>query len=236
MAHRVLIVEDEQPIADIINFNLEKEGYETKISYNGEDALADFDSFKPQLVILDLMLPGKDGFSVCKEIRGIHNVPILILTAKDAEVDKVLGLELGADDYVTKPFSNRELLARVKALLRRAHLASPSQPSETRGGSQDVLVYKDLEINQKTAEVTKNGRVLDLTFREYQLLLYLVKHRGEVISRERLLAQVWGYDYYGEDRTVDVTIRRLREKIEDDPGNPQYVMTKRGMGYFFRGT
>ena len=237
--YKILIIEDEQPIAEIIDFNLRKEGYETYISYDGEDGLNKFHSLSPNVVVLDLMLPGKDGFSVCKEIRAMSPVPILILTAKDAEVDKVLGLELGADDYVTKPFSNRELIARIKALLRRVTLL---HKEENRGQeinrltNQDKLMYKDITMNLKTAEVRKQGQVVDLTYREYQLFEYLVRHQGEVISRERLLEEVWGYDYIGEDRTVDVTIRRLREKLEEDPGNPNYVMTKRGMGYYLRRT
>ncbi|OWZ83499.1 winged helix-turn-helix domain-containing protein [Natranaerobius trueperi] len=229
MSYKVLIVEDEKPIADIIDFNLRKEGYETDIAYDGKEAIKKFDYFSPHVIILDLMLPEKDGFTICKEIRDKSAVPILILTAKDAEVDKVLGLELGADDYVTKPFSNRELLARIKALVRRVSLSSSSTKTE-----DEILAYQDIKINLKTAEVSKNGRSLDLTYREFQLLVYLVRHKGEVISRDRLLEEVWGLDYIGEDRTVDVTIRRLREKLEDDPGEPNYVMTKRGMGYYLR--
>ncbi|ACB86450.1 winged helix-turn-helix domain-containing protein [Natranaerobius thermophilus] len=234
MSYRVLIVEDEQPIADIINFNLVKEGYETEVAYNGEDGLEKFASFSPHIIVLDLMLPGKDGFSVCKEIRSQSSVPILVLTAKDSEVDKVLGLELGADDYVTKPFGNRELLARIKALLRRVNLSG--QDSSSSEKDEDILKYNDVEINLKTAEVKKQGQAIDLTYREFQLFVYLVKRQGEVISRERMIEEVWGYDFIGEDRTVDVTIRRLREKLEDDPGSPSYIMTKRGMGYYLRRT
>lgn len=230
MNYRVLIVEDEQPIAEIINYNLEQEDYQTRIAYNGEQAIEEFKNFAPHLVILDLMLPGKDGFTICKEIRRESTVPILVLTAKDAEVDKVLGLELGADDYVTKPFGNRELLARVKALIRRTNLWE----SEQNYSEQQVLSYQDIEINLKTAEVLRENTKIDLTYREFQLFVYLVKHQGEVISRDQLLEHVWGYDFIGEDRTVDVTIRRLREKLEDNPGDPNYIMTKRGMGYYLR--
>lgn len=233
MTYKALIIEDEMPIADILEFNLQNEGYETTVAYDGEEGLNQFYNFSPDVIILDLMLPGKDGFTVCKEIRNKSSVPILVLTAKDSEVDKVLGLELGADDYVTKPFGNRELIARLKALLRRSELGA-FQGGQ--GGHEEVaeLNYKDIYINLKTAEVKRDGQLIDLTYREFQLLVYLVKHQGEVISRERLLEEVWGYDYVGEDRTVDVTIRRLREKLEKDPGKPRYIMTKRGMGYFLR--
>ncbi len=234
MSFRVLIVEDEQPIADIINYNLEQEGYLTRIAYDGEQGLQEFRDFSPHILILDLMLPGKDGFSVCKEIRSESSIPILVLTAKGSEVDKVLGLELGADDYVTKPFSNRELMARIKALLRRTNYWESEAKQENL--DQKILYYADIEINLKTAEVLKNGDRVELTYREFQLFVYLVRHQGEVISRDRLLEEVWGFDFIGEDRTVDVTIRRLREKLEDNPGDPRYIMTKRSMGYYLRRT
>ncbi len=234
MNYKALIIEDEKPIADILEFNLQSEGYETLVAYDGEEGLQKFAENTPDIIILDLMLPGKDGFSVCKEIRSNSNVPILVLTAKDAEVDKVLGLELGADDYVTKPFGNRELIARVKALLRRIELETAQQ--RPKDHNEKELYYRDIYINLKTAEVKRNGKLIELTYREFQLLVYLVKHQGEVLSRDKLLEEVWGYDYVGEDRTVDVTIRRLREKLEEDPGRPRYILTKRGMGYFLRRT
>lgn len=224
MSAKILIIEDEQPIAEIIQFNLAKEGYTVIIANNGEDGLKLALSENPDLILLDLMLPGMDGMDVCRLIRQQADMPILMLTAKDSEVDKVLGLEMGADDYITKPFSNRELLARVKANLRRrlTHVETSK--------SQD-LVIGDLRINTQMAQVKKRGVEIELTQREYELLLHLVKNYGVVLTREHLLQSVWGYDYFGDVRTVDVTIRRLREKIEDDPSNPTYIITRRGLGY-----
>ena len=186
--YKALIIEDEKPIADILEFNLQSEGYETLVAYDGEEGLQKFAENTPDIIILDLMLPGKDGFSVCKEIRSNSNVPILVLTAKDAEVDKVLGLELGADDYVTKPFGNRELIARVKALLRRIELETAQQ--RPKDHNEKELYYRDIYINLKTAEVKRNGKLIELTYREFQLLVYLVKHQGEVLSRDKLLEEV----------------------------------------------
>ena len=226
MAERILVVEDEKPIAEILKFNLEREGYEVVQAFNGQEALAVARQAHPDLVILDLMLPKLDGFAVCRELRRISMIPIIMLTAKAEELDKVLGLELGADDYVTKPFSPRELLARVKALLRRASAQPLPGPREIRSG--------ELAINLDRYQVTKGPRTIDLTFREFELLKYLALHSGQVFSREVLLEKVWGYEYFGDSRTVDVTVRRLREKIEDDPSNPRYVQTRRGVGYFFR--
>lgn len=232
MADRVLVVDDERPIADILKFNLEREGFEVEVAYDGEVAVAKAKQTPFQLVILDIMLPKLDGFSVCREIRAHSSVPILMLTAKEAEVDKVLGLELGADDYVTKPFSPRELLARVRAILRRMKtaegLAQQAQPADQvlRGGS--------LILNLTSYEVIKGEQVVDLTPREFELLRYLVAHAGQVFSRESLLEEVWGYDYYGDVRTVDVTVRRLREKIEDNAAQPEFIKTKRGIGYYFQ--
>lgn len=227
MSAKILIIEDEQPIAEIIKFNLEKEGYEAIIANNGELGLQLALSEAPDLILLDLMLPGMDGMDVCRLIRQQADMPILMLTAKDSELDKVLGLELGADDYITKPFSNRELLARVKAnLRRRIHHMEPSK-------GQD-LVIGDLRINTQTVQVKKRGIEIELTQREFELLLHLVKNYGVVLTREHLLQSVWGYDYFGDVRTVDVTIRRLREKIEDDPSEPTYIITRRGLGYTLR--
>jgi len=232
MADRVLVVDDERPIADILKFNLEREGFEVEVAYDGEAAVAKAKQSPFQLVILDIMLPKLDGFSVCKEIRAHSTVPILMLTAKEAEVDKVLGLELGADDYVTKPFSPRELLARVRAILRRMRtvegLAQPSPQADQilRGGS--------LTLNFTSYEVHKGEQLIELTPREFELLRHLVSHAGQVFSREGLLEEVWGYDYYGDVRTVDVTVRRLREKIEDNPAQPEFIKTKRGIGYYFQ--
>lgn len=232
MVDRVLVVDDERPIADILKFNLEREGFEVEVAYDGEAAVAKARQSSFQLVILDIMLPKLDGFSVCKEIRAHSAVPILMLTAKEAEVDKVLGLELGADDYVTKPFSPRELLARVRAILRRMRtvegLAQPAQPTD------QVLRGGNLTLNLTSYEVLKGDLVVELTPREFELLRHLVSHAGQVFSREGLLQEVWGYDYYGDVRTVDVTVRRLREKIEDNPAQPEFIKTKRGIGYYFQ--
>jgi len=220
----LLVVDDEKPIAEILRYNLEREGYTVVVAYDGEEALRLTKSCKPDLILLDIMLPKKDGFAVCREIRQISNVPIIMLTAKDTELDKVLGLELGADDYVTKPFSAREVVARVKALLRRA-----VQPRVEEMG--EILTCQDLVVDTGRMEVTVNKKTIDLTYREYLLLTYLMRHAGYVISREKLLAEVWGYDFYGDERTVDVAIRRLREKIEPNPSEPRYILTKRGAGY-----
>lgn len=223
---RILIIEDEAHIAEILQYLLEKEGYETEIAADGETGVRKGigDSF--DLVLLDLMLPGIDGYEVLKKIREKKNMPILILTAKDAEVDKVLGLELGADDYVTKPFGNRELLARIKAHLRRSIGAT--------GNKEEIISIGDLTINTNSYQLFKRGAELGLTFREYELLLHLIRNKGNVLTREHLLQAVWGFDYFGDVRTVDVTIRRLREKIEDDPSDPKYIQTRRGVGYMFR--
>ena len=177
------------------------------------------------------MLPKIEGLEVCREIRKTSNIPIIMVTAKDSEIDKVLGLELGADDYVTKPFSNRELTARVKANLRRQHIA-PSEPEEEKVANEIVL--GSLIIHEDAYVVSKRGEEIELTHREFELLHYLAKHIGQVITREHLLQTVWGYDYFGDVRTVDVTVRRLREKIEDTPSHPTWIMTRRGVGYYIK--
>lgn len=228
MSSKILVVDDEQPIADILKFNLEKEGYEVIVAHDGEKAIELAKGENPDLILLDIMLPKKDGNEVCREIRKTHTMPIIMLTAKDSEIDKVLGLELGADDYVTKPFSNRELIARVKANLRRQHL-----PVEATKTTEDINI-DNLTIHPEAYSVSKNGEPLDLTHREYELLYYLARHIGQVMTREHLLETVWGYDYFGDVRTVDVTVRRLREKIEDDPSNPTWIITRRGVGYYLR--
>ncbi|MBI2848761.1 MAG: response regulator transcription factor [Chloroflexi bacterium] len=230
MGERILVVEDEKPIADILKFNLEKESYEVLLAYDGREAIDLTYQLHPDLIILDLMLPKVDGFTVCREVRQDFSIPILMLTAKAGEMDKVMGLELGADDYLTKPFSPRELMARVKALLRRARVSSTESPGSE---VQPVLVFGDLRIDQTKYEISKRGEAIPLTFREFELVKYLSGNRGKVFSREMLLREVWGYDYFGDVRTVDVMIRRIREKLEDDPGNPQYIITKRGVGYSF---
>ena len=229
---KILIVDDEKPISDIIKFNMTKEGYDVVTAFNGREAIELFESEQPDIIILDLMLPEIDGLEVAKTIRKTSSVPIIMLSAKDNEFDKVIGLELGADDYVTKPFSNRELQARVKALLRRSVvLATDNQESDTKLQS---LQIGDLEILPDAYVAKKYGEELELTHREFELWDHLASHIGQVITREHLLETVWGYDYFGDVRTVDVTIRRLREKIEDTPSRPEYILTRRGVGYYMR--
>ncbi|MBB6214531.1 two-component system response regulator VicR [Anaerosolibacter carboniphilus] len=227
MKRKVLVVDDEKPISDILKFNLEKEGYEVGVAYDGEEAVRKVYQFEPDLILLDIMLPKLDGFQVCKKIRESMNTPILMLTAKEEEVDKVLGLELGADDYITKPFSVRELIARVKANMRR-------MDSNGNGVKGQALSFGLLNIDLNKYEVKKGQETIDLTLREFELLKFLATQEDQVFTREQLLEEVWGYEYYGDIRTVDVTVRRLREKIEDNSSNPQYIQTKRGVGYYFR--
>lgn len=229
MSQKILVVDDEQPIADILKFNLEKEGYQVVCAYDGDEAVELAESEKPDLILLDIMLPNRDGNEVCREIRKTQSVPIIMLTAKDSEIDKVLGLELGADDYVTKPFSNRELIARVKANLRRQQQLPDDQVKTTK----DIEIG-NLIIHPDAYSVTRNGDQIELTHREFELLHYLARHIGQVMTREHLLETVWGYDYFGDVRTVDVTVRRLREKIEEEPSNPAWIVTRRGVGYYLR--
>lgn len=224
---KILVVDDEKPIADILNFNLQKEGYDVIVAYDGQDAVSKAFSEKPDLILLDVMLPKKDGFQVLREIRQKLQTPVLMLTAKEEEVDKVLGLELGADDYITKPFSIRELIARVKANLRRTELSNIDSSSE-------LIISGNLAIDINKYEVKKENQIIELTLREFELLKFLAARSEQVFSREQLLEEVWGYEYYGDIRTVDVTIRRLREKVEDESGNYKYILTKRGVGYYFR--
>ena len=211
-------------------FNLSKEGYEVFSAYDGEEALQKVEEIHPDLILLDLMLPKIDGLEVAKEVRKTYDMPIIMVTAKDSEIDKVLGLEIGADDYVTKPFSNRELVARVKANLRRG--GQVSKESEENNNSD--LSVGELTIHPNAYMVTKRDEEIILTHREFELLHYLAKHLGQVMTREHLLQTVWGYDYFGDVRTVDVTVRRLREKIEDKPSHPSYLVTRRGVGYYLR--
>lgn len=225
----VLIIEDEQAIVDILKFNFQKEGYKVLEAMDGQTGLNLALSENPDLILLDVMLPRMDGFEVCKKIREKSNVPVIMLTAREEEVDKVLGLELGADDYMTKPFSIRELTARVKANLRRTSIDRASSGQD----NSSLITSGDLTINVERYEVSKYGKVIDITLREFELLKFLATQPERIFSRENLLENVWGYEYYGDVRTVDVTVRRLREKIEDDPGMPRYIITKRGVGYYF---
>lgn len=225
MANKILVVDDETSIVNIIAYNLKKEGYEVLTANDGEAGLEKAINSSPDLVLLDIMMPKMDGYTVCRKIREKSDVPIIMLTARADEVDKVLGLEMGADDYVTKPFGNRELMARVKANLRRI----PSLKEKT----GNLQVYGDLTIDFDRYEVSKRGELINLTLREYELLKFLATQNTQIFTRETLLEKVWGYEYFGDVRAVDVTIRRLREKIEDDASKPRYIMTKRGIGYYF---
>lgn len=227
MGKRVLIVEDEMAIVEILKFNLQKEGYETLEAMDGEEGLNLARSCDPDLMLLDVMLPKMNGFEVCSTLRGEgKSVPILMLTAREEEADKVFGLEAGADDYITKPFSMKELLARVKANIRRRSMdaGAPEGAKTTMGG---------LSIDEGAYMAMKNGVTVDLTQKEFDLLKFLMASPGKVYSREDLMEKVWNYDYFGDTRTVDVMVRRLREKIEDDSANPRYIMTRRGVGYYF---
>lgn len=228
---KILVVDDERPISDIIKFTLTKENFEVVTAYDGLEALAVFDEENPDLVLLDQMLPELEGKEVLRQIRAKSTVPVIMVSAKDSEIDKVVGLEMGADDYVTKPFSNSELVARVKANLRRQ--ATVPQVAEEETSSSDIILG-DLIIHPEAYIVSKRGEDIELTHREFELLHYMAQHIGQVMTREHLLQTVWGYDYFGDVRTVDVTVRRLREKIEDNPSHPIWLVTRRGVGYFLR--
>ena len=226
---KILIVEDERAIVEILKFNLAREGYETLEALDGEAGLQLGLTGDPDLILLDVMLPKMNGFDICAKLRDAGStVPIIMLTAREEETDKVFGLEAGADDYMTKPFSMRELLARVRANIRRRSLDLNARKSVGK-----LIEAKGLTIDPATFSVMRNGQAVDLTQKEYDLLLYLIQERGVVFSREDLMQKVWNYDYYGDMRTVDVTVRRLREKIEDDPGKPTRSLTRRGAGYYF---
>ncbi len=227
MGNKILIVEDEKAIVDILIFNLKREGYETDFALDGAEGLEKGRSWDPDLILLDVMLPKMTGFDVCKTLREEGNTaPIIMLTAREEETDKVFGLEVGADDYITKPFSMRELMARVKANVRRTAMAAGKTEAEFK-------TYGELRIEENGFRVVKNGVSIELTQKEYDLLKYMAARPGFVFTREELMEKVWNYDYFGDMRTVDVTVRRLREKIEDDPGKPKYIITRRGMGYMF---
>lgn len=227
----ILIVDDEKPIVDILVYNLEKEGYNTLEANDGVAAVEIALNQKPDLILLDIMLPKMDGLTVCKKIRGSLNVPILMLTAKDEEIDKILGLELGADDYITKPFSVRELMARIKANLRKSEIKDIDNNSSEDTKTKKIVVGS-LELDLDKFEAKVDGEVIDLTLREFEVLKFLASQAGQVITREVLLEKVWGYEYYGDIRTVDVTVRRIRGKIEKDTANPKILITKRGVGYY----
>ncbi|MBS5280672.1 MAG: response regulator transcription factor [Butyricicoccus pullicaecorum] len=225
MAKTILVVEDEQDIATIIDFNLKRSGFDTLMAYDGPTGLKLALENAPDLILLDVMLPGMDGFEICRRVREKSQVPIIMLTAREEESDKILGLELGADDYVTKPFSNRELIARIKANMRRFSAAEVPQEKTDAGVG--------LSISEEDTAAYKDGKPIDLSVREFDILSYLAAEPGRVVSREELMEKVWGFEYYGDLRAVDVAIRRLREKIEDEPAQPKYIITKRGLGYYF---
>lgn len=233
MPQKVLVVEDEPILLETLEYNLARQGYEVHTAADGLEALQVARRERPNAIVLDIMLPGLDGLEVCRILRREMSVPILMLTARADEVDKIVGLEVGADDYLTKPFSMRELMARVKALLRRVRLIREEIGGEGAGSQQ--LAFADLVIDLTRHEVTRAGLVLHLKPKEYDLLLFLARHRGAVLSRSLILERVWGWDYDGGTRTIDVHVRWLREKIEEDPANPTRLVTVRGIGYRFEG-
>ena len=234
-AKKILIVDDEPPIREILKCNWEKEGYRTIEASDGISAVNIALEKKPDLILLDIMLPKLDGLSVCKRIKQSLNIPIIMLTAKDGEIDKILGLELGADDYITKPFSVRELVARVKANLRKVEIVASNEiiePPKAEKKKESKIKVGELELDLDKFEVKVRGKVIDLTLREFEVLKFLAAQPGQVVTRETLLEKVWGYEYYGDIRTVDVTVRRIREKIEKDTSSPKILITKRSVGYY----
>lgn len=228
MSQKVLVVDDEQSIVTLLQYNLKQSGFEVVTAYDGEEGLEKIFSEKPDIVVLDLMLPKMDGVEVCKSVRNEKNqVPILMLTAKDDEFDKVLGLELGADDYMTKPFSPREVIARIKAILRRTNTIKTIEDEKD---NKEIIIGK-IKVLPEHFEAYRNDELLDLTPKEFELLIYLIERQGRVITREHMLNSVWNYEFAGDSRIVDVHISHLREKLEDNPKQPQYIKTVRGLGY-----
>lgn len=227
MGYKILVIDDEEKLVKGLRYNLELDNYEVDTAFNGEEGLKLVDENVYNLIILDIMLPKIDGLTLLKKIRERSSIPIIMLTAKGEDEDKVLGFEYGADDYLTKPFNILELRARIKALMRRTY--------DNSGNKSEIVNSKDITINVPSRKVNISGKPIDLTSKEFDILFLLVTNPGKVYNRETLLEIIWGYDYYGDSRTVDVHVRRLREKIEKDPGNPQYVLTKWGVGYYFKG-
>lgn len=226
MDDKILVVDDEEHIRELLKFNLEKNGFNVACASNGMEALQFIKNEKPKLILLDLMLPGIDGYDVCKRIRAnkdTSSIPIIMITAKSEEIDKILGLELGADDYITKPFSVRELIARVKAILRRTSI----------NNTTSIALFGNIKVDFQRHLILKNNNKIELTLKEFELLQILIENDEKVLTREELLDKIWGYEYIGETRTVDVHIRHLRKKIEDDDKNPKYIQTIRGIGYKF---
>ncbi len=234
MKDKVLIVEDEPTLQETLAYNLTRQGYQTQTVADGQAALKAAREYKPDIIVLDIMLPLLDGFEVCRMLRKEMNTPILMLTARDDEIDRVIGLEMGADDYLTKPFSMREFLARVKAQLRRVRMIREDVDSET-SLARELLKFDNLTMDVTRREVLLNDQPLALKPREFELLLFLARHRGQVLSRDLILERVWGWEFSGGTRTVDVHVRWLREKIEADPNNPTRIVTVRGTGYRFEG-
>lgn len=237
MAEKILVVEDEIALQETLAYTLKKQGYQVEVAGDGASALQLARTSHPDLILLDIMLPGMDGFEVCRILRQEMNTPVMMLTARDDEIDRVVGLEVGADDYITKPFSMRELTARVKAMLRRVRLIREELETSALPAAApfQMLTFNNLVLDLNRREVRLSGTVLALKPKEYELLLFLAQHRGQVLSREHILERVWGWDYVGDSRTVDVHVRWLREKIEADAGNPQHIITVRGAGYRFEG-
>lgn len=238
MADKILVVDDEISLQETLSYNLKKQGYDVQTTGDGADALALAREMKPDLIILDVMLPGLDGFEICRILRREMTTPVLMLTARDDEIDRVVGLEVGADDYLAKPFSMRELIARVKALLRRVRLVR-EEVSQIEAGKEkpkaEILEFDNLRIDMTRREITVDGDVVAFKPKEYELLTFFAQHQGQVLSREFILERVWGWDFIGDSRTVDVHVRWLREKIERDPANPRRIITVRGAGYRFEG-
>ncbi len=238
MPEKILVVDDEISLQETVAYNLKKQGYDVQTTGDGTEALKMARELQPDLIILDVMLPGLDGFEICRILRREMTTPVLMLTARDDEIDRVVGLEVGADDYMAKPFSMRELIARVKAMLRRVRLIR-EEVSEAEAGEgkhkQEVLEFGNLRIDITRREITVNGEVVAFKPKEYELLTFLAQHQGQVLSREFILERVWGWDFIGDSRTVDVHVRWLREKIENDPANPRRIITVRGAGYRFEG-
>ncbi|HAF61830.1 MAG TPA: DNA-binding response regulator [Anaerolineaceae bacterium] len=233
MIEKILVVEDDLTLQETLVYNLSRQGYAVETASDGNMAVEIVQQNHPDLILLDIMLPGMDGFEVCRIIRKNFTIPILMLTARDDEIDRVVGLEVGADDYLTKPFSMRELIARVKALLRRSRIMQEDQQSQAI--QKKKYIFNNLEIDQDRREVTISGKVVEFKPKEYELLIYFAENKGHVLSREQILEKVWGWDYFGDSRTVDVHVRWLREKIEKDPASPQRILTVRSAGYRFDG-